>query len=127
MSYGQAELNTLLNDSSVTSLLTDTSYVFYDVVVPDEVVGAKNKTINYYRVSPVIAGLEYMQVSYTVNCRAFTMGEAETIQRAVLDVVNRHSQDSVFFVCEVLPTINKADQTDNYNAIVEVTAKGREI
>jgi hypothetical protein len=134
MSYGQAQLSALLNDASVTALITQgTNGIFYDTVVPSKYpvvggdVGATDSTINYYRVAPVNAGLNYMQVSYSVNCRAAVMADAEAIARAVLDVVNRHYSGSHNFVASVLAVIPPADTTDIYNAPVEIVAKGRTI
>jgi len=127
VSYGQAELYTLLTDSTITALLTDgEDGIWYDTVVP-ETTGSKDATINYYRVTPVSGGLDYTQTVYSVNCRAFSMEESEAIARAVFDVLNRHSQDSFHFVCEVLGTIPPADPTDNYNSPVEVLTRGRDL
>jgi len=128
MSYGRAQLHTLLSDSTVTDLLTDgVSGIWYDTVIPDEVTGPNEATINYYRISPVNGGLNYMQVEYSVNCRAGSMAASETLARAVFDVLNRHSEDSVYFVTSVMATIPPVDLTDNYNSPIEAIAKGRTI
>jgi len=126
MSYGQAELHTLLTDSSITALV-DSDNIYYDTVVPDEDVSADTPTINYYRVGLVDGGLNYMQTTYSVNCRNVSQATAEAVARAVFDVLNRHESSSVFFVVSVLPVIPPADPTDVYNSPVEVTAKGRSI
>jgi hypothetical protein len=134
MSYGQAQLSALLNDASVTALITQgTNGIFYDTVVPSKYpvvggdVGATDSTINYYRVAPVNGGIAYMQTTFSVNCRAATMATAESIARAVLDVVNRHYSESIYFVCSVLSVLPPADPTDVYNSPVEVRAVGRTI
>lgn len=134
MSYGRAQLDALLNDSSVTDLITQgTNGIFYDTVVPNKYpavggdVGATDSTINYYRVSPVDGGLNMLQTTYSINCRASVMADAEAIVSAIFDVVNRHSNDSVYFVCSVLGVITPADETDVYNAPVEVTTKSRNL
>ena len=132
MSYGQAELYTLLTDSTITDLLTQgEDGIFYDTVVPDNVggvtVGAEDSTINYYRISPVDGGIKYLSVGYSINCMAQTMAESEAIARAVYEVVNRHSNGSVYFWCQVLPVIPPISDIDNYNSLVEVLAKGRSI
>lgn len=132
MSYGQAELNALLEDASITALITQgANGIFYDTVIPDKYptsgaeTGNEDATINYYRIDPVNGGLDYMQTSYSVNSRAPSQKEAEAIAQAVKDVVNRHSSSEVFFVVAVLAVIPPSDATDNYNAPVEVIAKGR--
>lgn len=130
MSYGQVELDGLLNDASITALLSDPDYIYYDNVAPSAESGgpgAEESYINYYRVVPVDARLNYMQSGFSVNCRGASMAEVEAISRAVVDVVNRHSNDSVNFGCQVLATIPPSSPVDNYNSPVEVTAKGRSI
>ena len=128
MSYGRTELHTLLSDSSVTALLTDgAAGVWYDNIIPDETTGPQESTINYYRIAPVDGGLNYMQTTYSVNCRAGTMADAEAIARAVYDVVNRHSSGSVYFASSILATIPPMDDTDNYNSPVEIVSKSRTI
>jgi hypothetical protein len=128
MSYGRTELHTLLSQASVTALLSDgADSIWYDHVLPDEVTGPQESTINYYRIDPVDAGAGFMRTSYSINCRAASMAAAEDISRAVLGVVNRHTNGSVYFVTSILPVIPPIDLTDNYNSPVEVIAKGRTI
>lgn len=127
MSYGREELYGLLTDSSVTDLLTDgVGGIWYSTVLPNTT-DTGDSTINYYRSTAVEGGLNYLRADYSVNCRADTMAKAEAIARAVFDVVNRHYNDSVYFVCSVLGVISPQDETDVYNAPVEVVTKGRDV
>ena len=137
MAYGQTQLSALIHDSSVTSLLTQgTNGIIYDTVFPQiypntgdpgTQVGATDSTINYYRVSPVDVRTLPMQTTYSVNCRASNMAAAEEIQKAAKDVLNRHSNGSVIFGVQVLSTIPPADETDNYNAPLEVIARSKNL
>lgn len=126
MSYGQLQLNNILEGASVTALLTaGASGIWYDTVIPDETSGAQDATINYYRSAPVNGGLEYMDTSYSVNCRAGTQAEAEAIATAAHALVNRYSSGGYHFISEILSVIPPLDLTDNYNAPLEVHARAR--
>lgn len=127
MSWGKAELSLLLHDASITALLTNgDDSIWYDSILPAEVTEGEESTINYYRITPVEGGLNYLQVIYSVNCRASTSAKSEALATAVFNVLNRHSQDSVFFVGNVLGPIPPSDPTDNYNSPVEVLTRGPE-
>ncbi len=119
--YGQSDLNTILNDPAITGLLSDPSYVWYSTIQPDK--GPKVSAINYYR-STLIPPDDWLDVKYSVNCRAKTEAEAEAIAREVRNVLNRHSSGSIFMTAAVLGVIRPADPTDNFNAPVEITVKG---
>lgn len=130
MSYGQAELYTILNVSSVTSLLTKTSYIFYGTKIPEldatgAAISAQAKIINYYAEGPIDLGRDFVEGSYSINCRASIQSVAEAIRAAVLDVVNRSNSGSYYFVASVLPVLPPADATDVFNAPVSLIVKGR--
>jgi hypothetical protein len=130
MSYGQAELYTLLTDSTITDLLTQgEDGIFYDTVIPLNVggvtVGAEDSTINYYRVGPVNGGLDYLDVDYSINCRAPTQKEAEDIAVAVKAVVNRRYGNGYGFRVSALPVIPPFNDVDLYNAPLDVKVWGR--
>ncbi|GAG03676.1 unnamed protein product, partial [marine sediment metagenome] len=109
-----------------SSTNTDIPCIFANNVLPDWLESSITKTINYYRVTPINGGLEYGQLSYSVSCRANNSPDAETIQEAVFDALNRQqSSTDGFFICTALPVIPPADSTDNYNAPVEVQIKTR--
>lgn len=126
MSYAQSQLHTLLSDASITALLTDgASGIWYDNVIPDETTETQDATINYYRIAPVDGGMEYMQTSYSINCRAGSMAGAEAIAAAVHAKVNRYSSGGYHFISSVLSTIPPLDLTDNYNAPIEIISRAR--
>ena len=98
---------------------------WYDNVIPDETTETQDATVNYYRIAPVDGGLEYMQTSYSINCRAGSMADAEAIAAAVHAVVNRYSSGGYHFISSVLSTIPPLDLTDNYNAPIEIISRAR--
>jgi len=131
MSYGVEKLYELLNDPTITTLLdtyTDGASntlpaIFYDEVIPSNVPDSVQKTINFYRASPIDGGLEYLDIGYTVNCRGAIKLDAENIQKAVFDIVNRYNKDTYFLKASILPNISPANDRDNYNAPLEVQIK----
>lgn len=133
MSYGSAELYALLNVSSVTDLLTESRYLWPSRIVPkDYVTGTvppvHASTINFYRVAPVPCGSDYLDTTWSIQCRARTEGLAEALAEAVKDAVNRKSDSAVYFVASVLQVIPPSDdEIDNFNVPVEVRTKGRDI
>lgn len=127
----------LYNNATVTALLsTYTDYnsvtkyaIFNDNVIPK---WAQQydlpKTINYYSISPVDGGLNYGDIQYSISCRANEKYDAQLIQKAVFDVLNRKASNTTgFFICSALPVIEPVDSTDNYNAPVEVRIKTKTI
>lgn len=123
---GQASLHSILIDSSITTSLTDgASGIWNDMVLPVGV-GAQDTTINYYIVSTIEGGIDYLDADYSVNCRAPSMKDAATLAIAVKSVVDRNATiDGMFFRVSVLPVIGPQDDTDNYNAPLDVKVWGR--
>ena len=115
----QALVDTFKDNNDVTRY-----GIFNDKVRPKWFTG--DNCITYYRLAPVDGGLEYGDYMYTVNCRARTMTEAEDLQIAVFNALNRRSSsDDGFIVCSALPVISPIDSTDNYNAPIEAHLKTR--
>jgi hypothetical protein len=86
------------------------------------------KTINYFMISPIDGALSYGDVTYNISCRANSLYDAQLIQKAVFDAMNRaYSNTTGFFVCNVLPPLEPRDKTDNYNAPLEVRIKTKTI
>ena len=120
-----SKLDTLLKTQSIVSFLVNfnaswTSYpaIFNDVVIPKTF--KKDNSINYYTVSNFQGGLEYDSIKYTVNCRSNGYVRSRAIQEEVFNVINRVTNEGAFFRCDKLPVIPPRDETDNYNAIVEI-------
>jgi hypothetical protein len=126
MSYGQAGLNALLLDSSITALLTGgTSGVFCDTAIPQYYpdktkVGPADAVILYYRVNPVNRGLDYLETDYSVSCYASTKKLAEDIADAVTAVVNRYYSDGTTYRVTALRVIPQPTRADGYNAPLEI-------
>lgn len=122
-------LYTLLNDASITTLIDSftVGVTSYPAIANDFVIPASwnvEKAINFYRTSP--SGPEnYRQYNYSVNCRARKKSVAESIAAAVETIVHRGFNDGAYFTVSVLPTIPPQDETDLYNAPLEVRAKRR--
>ncbi len=123
--YADTNLYNALNVSNITDLLTDSSYIFNDALVPQEI-GAQATTINFYRLGPYFE-LEYREYNYTVNCRGKDYNTSNTLAHTVKDEIHRwsSSDNSYYITVEVLQTINAADNTDNYNTPLEITIKER--
>jgi len=118
---------TALNVSAITSLLDEYTAgvpaLFADTVIPEDCTAMK--TINFYQVGMIDLALNYIQATYSVNCRAPTQTEAETIAAAVVGSVNRTSYTEFFTNCQLGAPIPPADATDVYNIPIEITFKKR--
>lgn len=120
-----SDIYTALNVTGITNLLGSlgtTKALWGATVIPQTYEGA---SVNYYRSDLVSGALEYTLERWSINCRAYTQGEAETIADAVMTAINRVHFDGYYFICDVLPVIHPADSTDNYNCVVEATLKKR--
>jgi len=107
-------------------LLTDgANGVWYDSVVPDENTGPQEATINYYRSAPINGGVDWLETSYSVNCRAGSQSAAEAIATAAHAMINKYSQGGYHFISSILSVIPPLDLTDNYNAPLEIIARAR--
>ena len=136
MSNYQTDLHTTIyNDATIQSLVssyvksTVTEYaVFNSNLIPSDIStdsGLKNfdvsdTTINHYTVTPQDDSIPLTDLTRSVSCRAYTYEDAETLQTAVSDALNRKRVNDSFFVCSRLSIIPPADESDNYNAPVEV-------
>lgn len=106
---------------------TFTTYAIFDQsTIPDIIdtdsgqleLTVQDKTINHMPNSNLSGGLDYVDMTRQVSCRAYTEYEATQIQEACFNALNRNvSQDgNVFFVCESLPAIPAQNSVDNFNA-----------
>ena len=138
MSYKDELQVILYNDSTIQSLVstwiqsTTTYYMIFGESLIPEVLSAdtgnyrptvKDKTINHYQSGGISGGLPLIFTTHTVNCRAYTELGAVAIQSAVFNALNRVRSTSGFLVCESLPVIQPQDETDNFNAIIEVNIR----
>lgn len=116
---------TALNVAAVTSTLDEYApgvpALFNDVLIPEDC--AATKTINFYQVGMIDLALNYVQANFSVNCRAATQAEAETIASAVVTAMNRVSFTDFFTTCQIGAVISPMDNTDVYNIPIEITFK----
>ena len=121
-----SDIYNALNVSSITNLLGDYANVkalFDSTVIPSDC--SALRTINFYQTAPIDNRLEYGLGTYTVNCRAETQNEAETIAQAVVSAVNRRGSGDAFYYCQTGVTLPPQDETDVFNVPVEITIKKR--
>lgn len=123
--FGADTLYTALNVSAITTLLDaySSGYALFSGIIPGDFAG--NESINYYMSSPLNGGLEYELYRYTINCRSELHYTSRVMAKAVYDTLNRVSDSTFNFVCQVLQTIPPVDETDNFNTPVEITIKKR--
>lgn len=115
------DIYSYLNVASITDLLD--SYGAGKMLIQDDLLPSDfsgNKSINYYVSTSFNGGLEYKTIVWAVNCRAATYGESLTIAEAVYDNLNRLNKEHNALFAFINPTIPPADETDNYNTIVEI-------
>ena len=128
---------TIYNDSTVQGLVdtwtqsSTTYYMIFDLILLPEFrngdsgrveIDVKKKTINHFSVSTESGGSEVIDVLRQVSCRAYTQQDAEAIQNAVFNSLNRvkSSDGAAFFVANKDAVIPPIDDTDNYNAPLTV-------
>lgn len=132
MAFGNSQMYAALNITAITDLLDtrasgDTRKALWgDCVIPSQYSynsvtykTTANKTINYYRVAPILTGSEVQQIVFNVVCRGKTQADVEKIAEAVVKNVHRRTYHGYFIRCKVLAIIPPADSTDNYNQTVE--------
>jgi hypothetical protein len=131
----------LYSDSDVTDLLKSWVYssntyyaIFATTLRPKKITAdsgdveleVRDSTINHYQAVPISGALAYIDTTYTVSCRAYTESDATAIQLACYSALNRtkSADGKNHFVCTINPIIPPQDNTDNYNAVLEVRARG---
>jgi len=125
--YGEDEIYDALNVASVTALIDtygddEAPAIFADMVIPADI-AEEAKTINFYKSATADLCQPVEIYTYTVNSRAKTKTDAETILKAVVDEINRNNYDGYFITCQALPTVPPQNEQDNYNAILEIRIK----
>lgn len=112
-----------LNVSSVTSLLGTygSGYaLFADSRIPSDYTSIA-PSVNFY-LSGTFNSIEgYTITTMTINCRAATSLLSRALADAVITAINRVNFTGYYITCTALPEIGPADETDNYNTIVQAT------
>jgi hypothetical protein len=120
-----SELYDALNVAAITALVgtyESAPAIFNDSLIPQEYTGT---AINFYLATPFDARIDWHLYAFTINCRASTYAESIDLADAVQEEINRKNYSGYYINCVVLPTISPADDTDDYNTIVEATLKKR--
>ena len=130
---GVEQINTILKaDANVTGKLDTftigvSTYfaIWNDLLIPQDFEGFK--TINFYDGQAIDYTLSYGQYDYIFNCRGETYPNAVDLREAVKDALNRETDSTgdYFFTCEGAPVLRPANETDSYNAILNVRTKSR--
>ena len=141
MSYENNIQSILYNDATIQSLVSTYTYssttyymVFKGTLIPTKLntdadseyePTVEESTINHYTGTPVDGSKPIVLTTVIISCRAFKETDAKNIQDAVFDALNRikSTDKCTFTVCSKLPVIPPLDETDNYNAQVEVSVK----
>ena len=141
MSMNDTVQEILYNDPTIQGLVSkwvysSTTYymVFSGSLLPDKVTtdsgnlkpDVRETTVNHYRSGVVDGSSMVTNTSYSIACRAYNESDALALQQACYSALNRvKSNDGKwFFVASKLQVITPADNTDNYNAQVELNVKG---
>jgi hypothetical protein len=121
---GRTEIRAkLLLDPSVTDLVGEYESlpaIFDSPLVPEKYL---DPAISMYLTTPVDGGLNYGSYNNTVNCFSKTYKEAQSIQDAVYQALNRKSYDGSFFRCSKQVIIPPQETGGDYNAPVEVLVR----
>ena len=119
---GRTEIRTALSGDSTVTDITSTR-IFASPVIPQ---GTKLPAASMYLSATTSGGLEIGNYSNTVNCFADTYNEAEDLQDAVFEALNRSSGDNgTFFLCGKQIVIPPSNTGGEYNAPVEVLTRQR--
>lgn len=144
MSIGLSLYNILVAQSTITSkvaswVLTGTTYyaIFDLSLIPTSMPttsGTKtftvqDTTLNFYRSGIIDGGDVSIDTTYTLNCRAYTQDKAEALQMACYNALNRvlSADGQQQFVCRLLETIKPFDSADNYNAVIELRVRAKQL
>jgi hypothetical protein len=124
---GRAEIQAKLKaDSSVSDLVgtyLDQPAIYSIPLAPSSYSGT---AITMYLTSPVDGGLVLKSYRNTVNCWALSFNEAQALQEAVYQCLNRQSYgNDSSFKCSKTQIIEPQEISGDYNAPVEVLVRQR--
>jgi len=123
--YGGDYLYTTLNSNAgvIAALGTTSNHPIFNarMVPPDR---TERKTINMYRLDPFDATLEYFVSKWSIDCRADSEYDSQTLSEAVTTALNRvqivYGGKTYFGTVSILSTIPPVDDTDQYNTSVQI-------
>ena len=86
-------------------------------------------TINFYQITPFEGGLEYFQVTWSIDVRSFNQPDAEDAAVIVSNALNRLTYEvggyAYFGITSILPVIPPATDQDAYNVPVQLLIRRR--
>lgn len=128
--YGGDYLYTTLNADAgvIASLGTSSEHPIFNArLVPAD--RTERKTINMYRIDPFDASLEYFESRWSIDCRADSEYDSQSIAGAVTTALNRVHKLSVgkmyFGTISILSTIPPINESDQYNTSVQILIRRR--
>jgi hypothetical protein len=111
----------LLLDATVNAIADNRIYA--SPVVPSDI---ELPAVSMYLTTVTDGGLEYGNFPNTVNCFADSYNDAEDLQDAVFQALNRSSgENETFFTCGKQIIIPPSNTGGEYNAPVEVLTRQR--
>lgn len=116
---------TALNVSTVTAEVgtyKSESAIWAATLIPPAYTG---DGINFYLSEPYDARMDIEIYNYIINCRSDSETQSHAIANAVLTATNRKFNNDYYISCTVQQTLPPADETDDYNTIVNATLKKR--
>ena len=123
--YGGDYLYSVMNaDAGIIAALGTSSNhpVFNARMVPSD--RTERKTINFYRLDPFDATLEYFTSKWSIDCRADSEYDSQAIASAVTFALNRvHilvDGKTYFGTISILATIPPLNDADQYNTSVQI-------
>jgi hypothetical protein len=123
--FGAEQIFAILNVAAIQAKVDayGSAYAIWnDVLIPQDFTGTKS--INFYmQATPTETEVDIY--SYSINCRAQTMNEAQDIANTIINTINRKSNSDCFVYLQPLMVIPPMDDTDNYNAALDVVLKKR--
>lgn len=127
--FNSEDIYTALNVAGITALLDDyeasttVKALFDGIIIPQDFTGTES--INFYMSGTFLAGMEYGNYRYSINCRSADYEDSRIMADMVIDSINRVSYPDHYIVCSVLQTIPPQDDTDVFNTPVEAILKKR--
>ena len=119
-------LYSILSTTSAITAIVSTS-IYNAVLIPAS--DTNKRTINYYPITPYDPNLNYLQITWSVNCRHETYDGSRSLAELVTNAINRKfatvNTKLHFATITILSTLPPADDTDVYNTPVDVIIKRR--
>jgi len=126
----QKQLSTNVNITALLNTWTDGLSNVYLMIVNDDVCpsdwGLENSSLNYYENTRDNFS-DYGDITFTVNCRAFTRKKSKSLSEVIREELHRvdGTGSDFFFTVSITGTLRPVDERDNYNTIIDINIKAR--